>query len=97
MQCVKSAISQTLPLMCPGDFFFYFHISWWKNKTVSGQYELTFFFISRLIKEMKRGSPIMQQSLARVLSVINYSKHPSTLPQAIAYLLDGMKSKVSGP
>ena len=39
----------------------------------------------------------MQQSLARVLSVINYSKHPSTLPQAIDYLLDGIKSMVSGP
>jgi hypothetical protein len=46
---------------------------------------------------MKRGSPIVQQSLARVLSVINYSKQPSTLPQAIAYLLDGIESKVSDP
>ena len=44
---------------------------------------------------MKRGPPTMQQSLARVLGVINYSKHPSALPQAINYLLDGVKSKVS--
>ncbi|KAF8158379.1 TBCD protein [Crassisporium funariophilum] len=45
-----------------------------------------------LIKELRGGLPILQQSLARILSVINYDKHPDTLPQAIAHLLDGAKA-----
>ena len=40
MQCVKSAISQTLPLMCSGDFFSFLG----GNFLASGQYKLTFHF-----------------------------------------------------
>ncbi|KAF8955289.1 TBCD protein [Flammula alnicola] len=47
--------------------------------------------VTRLIKELRRGSPAMQQSLALVLSVINYNTHPKVLPQAIAYLLDSLR------
>jgi hypothetical protein len=42
MQWVKSAISQTLPLMCPGDFIL-FPLFLVEKKIASGQYELTFF------------------------------------------------------
>ncbi|CAA7261518.1 unnamed protein product [Cyclocybe aegerita] len=40
---------------------------------------------------MKRGPSIIQQSLARFLSVINYDKHPTILPKALNYLLDSVK------
>ena len=40
MQCVKSAISQTLPLMCPGDFFPPLFL----GKFSQRQYDLTFHF-----------------------------------------------------
>ncbi len=36
----------------------------------------------------------MQQSLAMVLSVVNYDMHPKSLPQAAAYLLDALNPTV---
>ncbi|KAF8908871.1 TBCD protein [Gymnopilus junonius] len=45
----------------------------------------------KLIPELKSGSPIMQQSLARLLGVINYKTHLKILPEAIKYLLDSVK------
>lgn len=48
-----------------------------------------------LIKELRRGSPVMQQSLAMVLGVINYNSHPKGVAKAIEYLLDCLKPKVS--
>ncbi|KDR82781.1 hypothetical protein GALMADRAFT_220773 [Galerina marginata CBS 339.88] len=47
---------------------------------------------SDLIIELKRGSAVMQQSLARMLSVINYKTHSKSFPEAIAYLLDTVKA-----
>ncbi|PPR01746.1 hypothetical protein CVT24_001566 [Panaeolus cyanescens] len=44
-----------------------------------------------LIKELKVGSPIMQQSLARLLGMIDYNTHRNILPQAVTYLLDKVK------
>ncbi|KAF8194167.1 TBCD protein, partial [Pholiota molesta] len=42
-------------------------------------------------KELRRGNPTMQQSLALVLSVVNYDTHPKSFPQGVAYLLDTLK------
>lgn len=47
-----------------------------------------------LINELRRGTPTMQQSLALVLSVVNYDMHPKSLPQAAAYLLDTLNPTV---
>jgi len=54
---------------------------------------LTSFFV-QLIKDMKSGPATSQQSLARVLSVINYDKYPTMLPKGIEYLLESVKPKV---
>lgn len=51
--------------------------------------------IFTLIVEMKKGPTVMQESLARLLSVIDYNIHRSTLPRAINYLLDSVKPAVS--
>lgn len=48
-----------------------------------------------LIKELRRGSPVMQQSLAMVLGVINYNSHPKAVTKAFEYILDCLKPKVS--
>jgi len=45
-------------------------------------------FYLTLIKEMKMGSSLMRQSLARVLGVIEYDSHPASLSVAITCLLD---------
>lgn len=47
-----------------------------------------------LIKELRRGTPTMQQSLALVLSVVSYDTHPKSFPQGVAYLLDTLKPTV---
>jgi hypothetical protein len=51
-------------------------------------------FYFTLIKEMKTGSSLMRQSLARVLGVIDYDSHPASLSVAVACLLD-MTTSVS--
>jgi len=71
--------------MCQDEFLF--HVEFYPSDLIFG--------ICKLITEMKRGSPVMQQSLAKMLSVVNYNRHPQSLPTAIAYLLDSVKTDVS--
>ncbi|TFK40548.1 TBCD protein [Crucibulum laeve] len=47
--------------------------------------------ISRLIQELQTGSPVNQESLARLLGVIDYNSHPASLKQAINWLLESVK------
>lgn len=47
-----------------------------------------------LIKEFGHGSPSLQQSLGRVLGVLDYDAHPHALPQAVDCLLESISSEV---
>lgn len=51
--------------------------------------------VQRLIKDYEGGSPPMQQSLARVLGVLDYAKHKHGIESAVECLLRMVDRKVS--
>ena len=50
--------------------------------------------VQRLIKDFEGGSPPMQQSLARVLGVLDYAKHKHGVVDAVRCLLRIVDRKV---
>ena len=52
-------------------------------------------FVDTLIREFKAGSPALQQSLAMLLGVLDYSAHPHGLSEAIKCLMDSVDPSVS--
>lgn len=52
-------------------------------------------FSSRLITEMNKGTPLVKQSVARLLGLINWKVHVSLLPNAMSFLLEKVGSTVS--
>jgi len=44
---------------------------------------------------MKRGTPLMQRSLARLVGVVNWNINSPNLSKGINYLLDRVQSSVS--
>ncbi|KAI9058356.1 TBCD protein [Trametes sanguinea] len=52
--------------------------------------------VDRLIREFEKGSPQMQQSLARVLGVLDYSAHPHGVQKAVDCLLRMVNRKGGG-
>jgi len=59
------------------------------------KFRLMLYGFFTLIAEMKRGTPTLQRSLARLLGVVDWTTHLSVLPDAINYLLDKVHSAVS--
>jgi hypothetical protein len=49
----------------------------------------------RLIKDLKSGLPIFQQSLANVLGLVDYNKCQKSLSSSLGYLLDQTRASVS--
>ena len=50
--------------------------------------------VERLIKDFEGGNPPMQQSLARVLGVMDYAKHKHGIVNAVSCLLRMVDRKV---
>lgn len=53
--------------------------------------------VQRLIKDYEGGSPPMQQSLARVLAILDYAKHKHGVEDAVRCLLRMVDRKVRCP
>ena len=53
--------------------------------------------LQRLVNDFEKGTPPMQQSLARVLGVLDYAAHPHGVENAIRCLLRMVDRKVTSP
>lgn len=62
---------------------------------LSGNVRTSALTVQRLIKDLKSASPITQQSLPRVLGLIDYNKCQGCLTPVLGYLLDRTKKSVS--
>ena len=53
--------------------------------------------LQRLVNDFEKGTPPMQQSLARVLGVLDYAAHPHGVENAMRCLLRMVDRKVTSP